>query len=137
PMFSPRSERRVLCVFPRYAPSFGTFQYAYPLMPRVRAFMPPQGILVMAAYLPRQWQVRFVDENMGPATDADYEWADVVFISGMHVQRAHINRINDAAHRHNRLTVLGGPSVSGCPEYYPDVDILHIGEIGDATDELI
>ncbi len=22
-------ERRILCVFPRYAPSFGTFQHAY------------------------------------------------------------------------------------------------------------
>src|SRR6267142_774172 len=33
--------------------------------------------------------------------------------------------------------VLGGPSVSGCPEYYPDADILHLGELGDATDRLI
>ena len=41
--------RRVLCVFPRYVPSFGTFQHAYPLMDGVRAFMPPQGILVFAA----------------------------------------------------------------------------------------
>ena len=27
-----RHRRRILCVFPRYAPSFGTFHYAYPLM---------------------------------------------------------------------------------------------------------
>src|SRR5574341_668603 len=33
--------------------------------------------------------------------------------------------------------VLGGPSVSGCPEYYPDADLLHLGELGDATDRLI
>ena len=48
-----RHPRRILCVFPRYAPSFGTFHYAYPLMDGVRAFMPPQGILVVAAYLPQ------------------------------------------------------------------------------------
>ena len=54
-----RRGRRILCVFPRYAPSFGTFEYAYPLMPGIRAFMPPQGPLVVAAYLPDQWQVRF------------------------------------------------------------------------------
>lgn len=133
----PRAKRNILCVFPAYAPSFGTFQHAYPLMPGVRAFMPPQGMLVIAAYLPREWNVRFVDENMRPATDRDYQWADAVFISGMHVQRASIDAINAAAHRHGRLTILGGPSVSGCPEYYPEVDILHIGELGDATDALI
>ena len=44
--------RRILCVFPRYAPSFGTFQYSYPLTDGVRAFMPPQGLLVIAAVLP-------------------------------------------------------------------------------------
>lgn len=132
-----RECRRILCVFPRYAHSFGTFQYAYPLLPRVRAFMPPQGILVIAAYMPAEWEVRFVDENMRPVNDADLRWADAVFISGMHVQRRAIDRITHAAHRHGKLTVLGGPSVSGCPDYYPEPDILHIGELGDATNELV
>src|SRR5207302_8652319 len=80
--------RRILCVFPRYAPSFGTFQYAYPLMGGVRAFMPPQGILVVAVYLPPAWQVRIVDENIRPACEGEVAWADVVFVSGMHVQTA-------------------------------------------------
>lgn len=134
--FQPRSQRRILCVFPRYAPSFGTFQHAYPLLPGVSAFMPPQGLLVIAAYLPHQWEVRFIDENIRPAGDEDYRWADAVFISGMHVQRASIDAINARAHQYGKLTVLGGPSVSGCPEYYPEVDLLHIGELGDATDAL-
>lgn len=135
--YQPRNTRRVLCVFPRYAHSFGTFQYAYPLMPDVEAFMPPQGILLIAAYMPKSWEVRFVDENLQQVRDEDIQWADVVFISGMHVQKASIQRINKDAHRLGKLTVLGGPSVSGCPEYYPDVDILHVGEIGNATDELV
>jgi len=33
--------------------------------------------------------------------------------------------------------ILGGPSVSASPEMYPEIDCLHIGEIGDATDRLI
>src|SRR5713101_4743534 len=81
------NRRRVLCVSPRYARSFGTFHHAYKLMRGVRAFMPPQGILLIASYLPKQWEVRFVDENNHPATDADYEWADAVLVSGMHIQR--------------------------------------------------
>ncbi len=134
----PDSEaRRILCVFPRYAPSFGTFQYAYPLMDGTRAFMPPQGLLVIAAYLPPEWQVRFIDENMAPATDADFQWADAVFVSGMHVQRKEMTGICRRARAHGCVTVLGGSSVSASPENYPEFDYLHVGELGDATDQLI
>ena len=136
PRFKETQRRRILCVFPRYTRSFGTMHYAYPLMRGVKAFMPPQGILVTAAYLPKEWEVRFIDENVAPAKDRDYEWADAVFISGMHVQRSHIAVINDRAHAFNKITILGGPSVSGCPEWYPEVDILHVGELGDATDKI-
>jgi radical SAM superfamily enzyme YgiQ (UPF0313 family) len=77
--YVPETSRRILCVFPRYAPSFGTFQHAYPLFGgRVRAFMPPQGLLVVAAYLPERWPVRFIDENIAPARAADFRWADAV-----------------------------------------------------------
>jgi radical SAM superfamily enzyme YgiQ (UPF0313 family) len=127
--------RRILCVFPRYSPSFGTFENAYPIV-GVRAFMPPQGILVIAAYMPENWEVRFVDENVRPAGAADFAWADAVFVSGMHIQRAQIDGINHRAHAYGKVTALGGPSVSGCPEYYPEYDYLHVGELGDATDDL-
>jgi radical SAM superfamily enzyme YgiQ (UPF0313 family) len=99
--------------------------------------MPPQGLLVVAAYLPASWSVRFVDENSRPATAHDFAWADAVFVSGMHIQRAQIHDIVARAHAHGRPVVVGGPSVSGCPEYYPDADMLHVGELGDATDRLI
>lgn len=135
--YIPQNHRRILCIFPKYSRSFGTFHHAYPLMGRVRAFMPPQGILVVAAYLPKEWDVRFVDENVRPAKSSDYQWADVVIVSGMHIQRPQINQINELAHRAGKITVVGGPSVSGCPEYYPDFDIVHLGELGDATDQLI
>lgn len=131
------SVRRILCIFPRYAPSFGTFEHAYPLMDGVRAFMPPQGLLVVAAYLPGQWQVRLVDENMRPATEAELAWADAVFVSGMHVQREAIRAIGRRARAAGKTTALGGPSVSSCPEHYPEFDYLHVGELGDATDALI
>jgi radical SAM superfamily enzyme YgiQ (UPF0313 family) len=128
--------RKILCVFPRYAPSFGTFEKIYPFV-GIKAFMPPQGILVIASYLPENWEVRFVDENLKVASNADFDWADAVFVSGMHIQRPQIDGINRRAHARGRVTVLGGPSVSGCPEYYPEFDYLHVGELGDATDDLI
>jgi radical SAM superfamily enzyme YgiQ (UPF0313 family) len=132
-----RNRRRILCVFPAYSPSFGTFEYAYAIKGGVRAFMPPQGILVIAAYLPKEWEIRFVDENIRSARTRDFRWADAVFVSGMHIQRPQILDINDRAHGLGKTTVLGGPSVSGSPENYADFDYLHIGELGDATDRLI
>jgi radical SAM superfamily enzyme YgiQ (UPF0313 family) len=129
--------RRVLCVFPRYTPAFGTFQHAYKLMYRVKAFMPPQGLLLIAAYMPESWPARFVDENIKPATAADLAWADVVMVSGMHIQAEQIHDIARRAHAAGKPVALGGPSVSASPEMYPEIDYLHIGEIGDATEALV
>jgi len=128
--------RRVLCVFPRYAPSFGSFEFSYPLTDGIRAFMPPQGLLVIAAAMPPNWQVRFIDENIAPAGADDFAWADVVFVSGMHVQRRQMEDIRRRAHAFDRTAVLGGSSVSACPQHYPEFDYLHVGEMGDATEEL-
>jgi hopanoid C-2 methylase len=128
--------RKLLLVFPKYAPSFGSFEYAYPLTPGVSAFMPPQGLLVVAAAVPSGWQVRFIDENIEPAHSADFLWADAVLVSGMHIQRPQIESIRRRAQALGKTTVLGGSSVSACPERYPDFDYLHVGELGDATEEL-
>ena len=132
-----RNRRKILCVSPAYSPSFGTFEYAYPLRGGTRAFMPPQGLLVVAAYLPAAWEVRFVDENIGPARERDFAWADAVLASGMHVQRQQILSIARRAHRLGKPAALGGPSVSADPSAYGEFDYLHLGELGDATDQLI
>ena len=129
--------RNILCVFPRYTSAFATWEYAYPLTDGVQALMPPQGLLTIAAYLPKHWSVRFIDENIRPATKADFEWADAVFVTGMHIQRRQLNDICQRAHTFDLPVAIGGPSVSACPEYYPSIDYLHIGELGDATDQLI
>ena len=104
--YQPRNVRNILCVFARYTPSFGTFHHAYPLLGSVRAFMPPQGLLVVAAYLPEAWGLRFVDENARPATEDDFRWADAVF--GMHVQRPRLQGIR-RAHAIGRPWRWAGP----------------------------
>jgi radical SAM superfamily enzyme YgiQ (UPF0313 family) len=128
--------RRILCVSPHYEPSLGSFDYAYDVTGSVRAFMPPQGLLVIAAALPKHWEVRFIDENLTAADQADLRWADAVFVSGMHVQRRQLDDIRRRAQAAGKPVVLGGPSVSACPEWYPDFDYLHVGEMGDATQAL-
>ena len=111
-------------------------EHAFPIA-GVKAFMPPQGLLVLAAYLPADWDVRILDENVCPVTDGELEWADVVMVTGMHVQRPRITEMLRAARRVGVISVLGGPSVSASPGWYPEADIIHIGEIGDGTDRLI
>jgi radical SAM superfamily enzyme YgiQ (UPF0313 family) len=128
--------RRVLCVFPAYAPAFGTFSHAFRLV-GARAFMPPQGLLLIANYLPENWPVRFIDENMVRAEPADFAWADVVLVTGMHIQAAQIHDICRRAKAAGRVAALGGPSVSASPETYPEYDYLHVGELSNATDQLI
>src|SRR5262249_18637824 len=109
--FSPSNQRRILLVFPRYSHSFGTFNHAFELA-GVKAFMPPQGLLLMASLLPKQWECRFVDENIAAASPEDFAWADAVFISGMHIQKQAVKDIVRRAREAGKLTVLGGPSVS-------------------------
>src|SRR5437763_1327692 len=99
--------------------------------------MPPQGLLLIAAYVPESWSVRIIDENIEWAVATDLKWADVVLISGMHVQARQIHDIARRAKAAGKVTVLGRPSVSASPEMYPDIDFLHLGEVGDATDLLI
>ncbi len=134
--FTPKHTRRILCVFPKYATSFGTFNYSFQLTSSVKAFMPPQGLLLIAALMPENWQIRFIDENNRPATKDDMGWADAVFTSGMHIQRESICDVISRAHRAGKSAILGGPSATSAPEWYPEADIIHAGEVGDATFKL-
>jgi len=134
--FRPANVRRILCVFPAYTKAFGTFNHDFPLMGPVKAFMPPQGILLIAAFVPREWQVQFVDENIRPVLESEFVWADAVLVSGMHIQRRQILDLARRAHRADKVIALGGPSVSAAPEDYAEIDLLHCGEVGDGTLEL-
>src|SRR3954466_11519797 len=107
-----RNKRRILCVFPIYTPAFGTFQHAYKLMYRVKAFMPPQGLLLIAAYMTERWPVRFVDENITPAPEADLACDGPVMVPGMHIQAKETHDITRRAHAAGTSVVLGGRRMS-------------------------
>ncbi len=134
-----RSARRILCIYPRYGGvSITTFHYAYPLTDGVRAMMTPLGLLVIAAYLPESWEVRLVDENISQASDADFDWADAVLVSGMHVQHSAIVEVARRARAVRQAERARRPlGARALPERYPEFDYLHVGELGDATDAVI
>ncbi len=129
---------RVLLVYPRFFQDhLVNFAYMSPFYPGRHAVMPPLGLLTFAGCLPAEWEVRLIDENIESARPADLDWADVVALSGMHPQRDRINQLLTQAGEMGKLTILGGPSASITPEFYPTADVLHIGELGDGTTKLI
>lgn len=73
-----------------------------------RSAAPPLGILTVAAHLPQQWELRFVDGDVEPITDAHLDWAEVLMISGKGPQEVPIGELIDRAHRRDLPVVVGG-----------------------------
>src|SRR6476620_2529790 len=119
---------RVLMVYPKFIPnSFWNYTEACEL---VGAKYPaaPLGLITVAAMLPKHWDVRLVNRNTEPLTDADLDWADLVMIGGMLNQQPDFIYLIDLAHLHGKPVCLGGPDVSSSPHLYADADFQVIGE---------
>jgi hypothetical protein len=77
---------KVLMLSPRIPLSFLSFSKA---MRRqgCRAPYPSLSLITVAALLPREWQLRLVDMNVEAVTEPMWDWADLVMISGLIMQR--------------------------------------------------
>src|SRR5688572_20757406 len=106
------SARKIVCIYPRHTNGYPNFSYAFRFFPDTKALMPPLGLLIIASYLPPSWSIRFIDEDVRPATDDDYRWADVVMTSGTHSQLHLLTAIAERARRLGKLSVIGGPAAS-------------------------
>jgi radical SAM superfamily enzyme YgiQ (UPF0313 family) len=106
---------RVLLLNPIFPKSFWSFDKTLELIGR-KATIPPLGIITVAAILPQTWEFRLVDRNIRPETGADWDWADLVIISGMIVQKTDILHLLAEAKRRGKLVAAGGPYVTSVPE---------------------
>jgi radical SAM superfamily enzyme YgiQ (UPF0313 family) len=98
----------------------------------------PLGIITVLSYFPGSWDHRIIDEMCDQTvTDEDLQWADIVCFTGMYVQARRACELARRARTLGKVTVAGGPSVTLGPARYGDLDILHMGELGNATYELI
>src|SRR3954468_11919916 len=118
---------RALLVHPPTPPTYWGFQHSLPIAGKA-ASLPPLGLLSLAALLPSEWEIRVVDENVEPLTDAALSWADAVLVTGMRSQAAGIRRVLARARPLDKRTVVGGPAGNTDPGASPEARHVFRGE---------
>lgn len=110
-----RSFMNVLLMNPSSPPSFWSFERSCKLLGH-KSLIPPLGLITVAALLPESWNLRLVDLNCSSPTGDDWDWADLVMISGMIVQRDGMLQLIREARSRGKTVVVGGPYPTSCPE---------------------
>ncbi len=93
-----------------------------------KATTPPLGIITVAAMLPTGWRKRLVDCNVRDLTNADLDWADVVLVSAMVIQKQNAKRVIARAKAADLRVIAGGPLFTIEPDEFPLADHLILGE---------
>jgi radical SAM superfamily enzyme YgiQ (UPF0313 family) len=106
---------RALLVCPEFPLSFWSFQKSCRLRGN-KTVNPPLGLVTVAALLPAEWELRLADLNTRRLTEDDWQWADLVLISAMYIQRAGLLALVREAKRRGKTVVAGGPHPTSLPE---------------------
>ncbi len=127
---------RVLFVYPVFPETYWSFRYALSFVGKKAAF-PPLALLTVSALLPENWQRRLVDMNVQPLTKSDIEWADIVFLSAMIVQRESLDQVVKLSKELGKRVAVGGPYVSTSSDLVPEADFIFVGEAETTLPEFI
>jgi radical SAM superfamily enzyme YgiQ (UPF0313 family) len=124
-----------LLVYPEFPDTYWSFKHALKFLGK-RAAQPPLGLMTVAALLPGEWNKRLVDTNVERLRDRDLAWADVVLLSGMHIQLDPLLEIVERCRARGLRTVVGGPIASSVPAAELKADHVVIGEAEELIAEL-
>lgn len=123
---------RVLLVYPVFPPTFWSYEKILELVNR-KVLLPPLGLVTVAAILPQEWDFKLVDRNIRAVTEAEWEWAEIVILSAMIVQKNDLLEQIREAKRWGKLVAVGGPYPTSVPFEAQDAGadflILDEGEI--------
>jgi len=118
---------KVLLVYPAYPDTFWSFKTVLKYVSK-KATFPPLGLLTLGAMLPKDWDLKLVDVNVTPLDDAQIQWADMVFVGAMIVQKDSAREIIARSKAFGKTVVGGGPLFSTQGEQFKDVDHFVLGE---------
>ena len=106
---------RALLICPKFPLSFWSFQKSCRLRGN-KTVNPPLGLVTVAALLPAEWELRLIDLNTGSLTEEDWQWAELVLISAMYIQREGLLALVREAKLRRKTAVAGGPHPTSLPE---------------------
>ena len=127
---------KVLLVSAATPDTFWSFKHIMPFLSKKAAF-PPLGLLTVAAMLPREWQLKFVDLNAARLTDADIAWADYVLLSAMLVQADSARQVALRCRQKSKTVIAGGPLFTTSHDQFPEIDYFVLGEAEDLMPALV
>ncbi len=117
---------KILFVYPEFPLTYWSFKHALRLEGKRSAF-PPLGLMTISGMLPKNWERRLVDLNIEKLEETDLDWADIVFLSAMIVQKESLNQVIERSRELGKRVVVGGPYVSTSLDDL-DADHIFIGE---------
>jgi radical SAM superfamily enzyme YgiQ (UPF0313 family) len=117
-------------IYPEFPDTFWAFKHALKFVNK-KVSNPPLGLMTISALLPKDWNKKLIDTNIYSLTDEDLDWADLVFISAMDVQRSKVEELITRVKSRGKTLVAGGPLFTEDYDQFPQVDhlILNEGEI--------
>jgi radical SAM superfamily enzyme YgiQ (UPF0313 family) len=118
---------KILFVYPEFPDTFWSFKHALKFI-RKKAVSPPLGLLTVASMLPTGWEKRLVDLNAESLSQQDLQWADMVFISAMVIQRKSAQQVIARCQEAAVKVVAGGPLFTQEHEQFPSVDYFVLNE---------
>jgi radical SAM superfamily enzyme YgiQ (UPF0313 family) len=118
---------KILFVYPECPDTFWSLKHALRIASK-KSMLPPLGLLTVAAMLPDDWQKKLVDMSVTVLSDKDIQWADYVFLSGMHIHKQSVNEIISRCKSLGVKIVAGGPLFTSGYENCHDIDHLVLNE---------
>ncbi len=118
---------KVLLIQPEFPDTFWSFKYALQFVSK-KVCNPPLGLITVAAMLPEDWQVKLIDLNLHPLSTNDLQWADLIFVGAMNVQRSSAKDAIHQAKLAGKTVVAGGPLFTGEWDQFEEVDHFVLNE---------
>ncbi|MFC2155114.1 B12-binding domain-containing radical SAM protein [Acidobacteriota bacterium] len=106
---------KILLTYPTFPQTFYSFEKILKLVNR-KALQPPLGLITAAALLPGEWELKLVDCNVRSIKEEEWQWAEVVMISAMIVQKSGFFALIKEAKERGKPVVVGGPYPTSLPE---------------------